>query len=309
MHSHLPVGRLAGYLESRSRETTWLKIVAATGAVAALDVVLPSVGFSPLYLPIICGAAWGLGAREGYFVAVIAAFLAVLSGLKEDSSASSEIVALRVLIRIGAFVFLAATITSFRRSYDREQYHAHRDRMTGTLNKEVFQTRCAAAIQNAAHTGHTLLLVVLDLDDFKTVNSREGHQAGDEVLRAFSKGLSAVMRREDLIGRIGGDEFALLVRVPSIAEGQKIARDIHKRLTENLTSSPHYVTCSMGAILIPSDTPRDDSELMHLADKAMYHAKQIGKNAVAIVQAGNQLVRDRNSGQHQADARYDERCD
>ena len=286
MNSHLPVGRLAGYLEALSREKTWLAIVAATSVVAALDHVVPAVGFAPLYMPIICGAAWGLGSREGYLVAVIAAFLAVMPGLQAGQPVDPEILALRILIRIGTFVFLAATITSFRRSYDRELFHAHRDRMTGTLNKEVFQGRCATAIQDAAHTGQTLLLVILDLDDFKAVNNRDGHQAGDEVLRTFAKGVSAIMRREDLIGRIGGDEFSLLVRVPSIAEGQGFARDIHARLTAVLAEARYPVTCSMGAVLIPSDAPRDARELMHLADQAMYRAKQTGKNAVEIARAG-----------------------
>jgi diguanylate cyclase (GGDEF)-like protein len=94
------------------------------------------------------------------------------------------------------------------------------------------------------------------------------------------------MRREDLIGRIGGDEFALLVRVPSIAEGQGIARDFHARLSAVLATSPHPVTCSMGALLIPPDAPRTISELIHAADQTMYRAKRGGKNAVEIDKAG-----------------------
>lgn len=96
--------------------------------------------------------------------------------------------------------------------------------MTGTLNKEVFQRRCARAIHDAQPNQQTLLLIILDLDNFKAVNSRDGHQAGDEVLRTFANGVSSIMRREDLIGRIGGDEFSLLIRVPSIAEGQDFLR-------------------------------------------------------------------------------------
>lgn len=286
MNSHLPGGRLAAYLEALSRERLWVAIVAATAGVGALDHAVPAVGFAPLYMPVICGAAWGLGAREGYFVAVIAAFLAVLPGLRSGPPTGLEILALRVIVRIATFLFLAATVTSFRRSYDREQFHAHRDRMTGTLNKEVFQRRCAKAIQDAAHTGQTLLLILLDLDDFKAVNNSEGHQAGDEVLRTFAKGVSAIMRREDLIGRIGGDEFSLLVRVPSIAEGQGFAHDIHARLSAVLAESPFRVTCSMGALLIPAHAPRDAARLMHEADQAMYRAKQGGKNAVVVGRAG-----------------------
>src|SRR3546814_955381 len=111
---------------------------------------------------------------------------------------------------------------------------------------------------------------------------RAGHLTGDEILRAFAKGVSAIMRREDLIGRIGGDEFALLVRVPSIAEGQGIARDIHARLSAVLAQSRYPVTCSMGALLIPPEVPRTISELIQAADPAMYRAKRGGTNAVEL---------------------------
>lgn len=286
MNSHLPVGRLADHLEALSREKTWFAIVVTTGAIAGLDHALPAVGFAPLYMLAICGAAWGLGSREAYLVAIVAAILAVLSSLHAGPPVEPQILALRATIRLGTFLFLAAKITSFRRSYDREQFHAHRDRMTGTRNKEVFQLRCARAIKNAAQTGQTLLLVILDLDDFKAVNSEEGHQAGDEVLRTFAKGMSSVMRREDLIGRIGGDEFSLLVRVPSTEKGQGFVYDIHARLTAVLAGARYPVTCSMGAVLIPSDAPCNADELMHLADQAMYRAKRKGKNAVEVTRAG-----------------------
>jgi diguanylate cyclase (GGDEF)-like protein len=283
VNSHLPVGRLAGFLEALSREQVWLAIVIATAGIALVDHAVPVVGFAPLYMPVICGACWGLGARAGHFVAIIAAFLAAVPALQSD--VEPEILAARVAIRIATFLFIAATIISFRRSYDRELFLAHRDRMTGTLNKEVFHRRCARAIDDAGHTGQILLLAILDLDDFKAVNSTEGHRAGDEVLRKFARGVSSIMRREDLIGRIGGDEFALLVRVPSIGEGQGFAREVHARLSAMLVESPYPVTCSMGAVLIPSHAPRNADELLHLADQAMYRAKRIGKNAVEIVRA------------------------
>ena len=118
------------------------------------------------------------------------------------------------------FGFIAATITSFRRSYDRELFHAHRDRMTGTRSTRKSFTVAAQGDRRCGHNELTLLLIILDLDDFKAVNNREGHRAGDEVLQTFAKGASSIMRHEDLIGRIGGNEFALLVCVPSIAEAR-----------------------------------------------------------------------------------------
>lgn len=284
--SHLPVGRLADRLESLSREQTWLAILTVTVLLTSADRQWPDLGLVPLYIPVICTASWKLGERAGYIVALVAALMATVAYVGGTPGLQGSVIASRVTIRLVTYLFVATIITSFRRAYDRERFHAHQDRMTGTLNKEVFHRRSARAIEDARHTGQTLLLILLDLDDFKAINSREGHQAGDEVLRTFAKGASSIMRREDLIGRIGGDEFALLIRVPSIAEGHGFARDVHARLSAVLTESRYPVTCSMGALLIPPEAPRDAGELMHAADLAMYRAKQTGKNAVEVERAG-----------------------
>lgn len=283
MNRLLPAGRLAERLDSISREQVWFLIVVATASIACLEYTILATGSAPLHMLIICGACWGLGAREGYFVALIAAILGIIPSLQ--STLPSEWLALRAAISVTTFLFIAAIITSFRRSYDRELFLAHRDRMTGALNKEAFHRRSIKAIADAAHTGQTWLLILLDLDDFKAVNSREGHRAGDEVLRTLALGALSIMGKEDLIGRIGGDEFSLLVRVPSIAEGQDFACDLHARLSVVLAHSRHHVTCSMGALLILSDESRSFSELMHAADQAMYCAKHTGKNAVRVARA------------------------
>lgn len=132
MNCHLPVGRLAQHLEGLSREEVWLAIVAATSIVVLLDFQLPVADFAPAYIPVICGASWGLGVREGYFVAAIAALLSMTSPSAEVELSA---LALATPIRTAAFLFLAATVASFRRSYDREMFLAHHDSMTGTLNK------------------------------------------------------------------------------------------------------------------------------------------------------------------------------
>ncbi|MGE4324012.1 MAG: GGDEF domain-containing protein [Sphingobium sp.] len=282
MNSHLPAGRLAERLDSLPRELAWLIIIAASTAIVWMDNALPAIGFAPLYVPVICVACWALGPARGYLVAVVAAFLAVSPALSSIWLFPFGVTALRVAIWTVALLSVAAAVTSFRRSYDRELFHAHRDRMTGVLNKEVFHARCARRIGEAERRGDTLLLVILDLDDFKAVNSRAGHMAGDGVLRAFAAGLAAIMRRDDLIGRIGGDEFALLARVPSWEEGERLARDIHGRLTAMLADSSLPMTCSMGALLIPPGASRNADALMHAADQAMYRVKRGGKNAFLI---------------------------
>ena len=155
MNSHLPVGRLANRLETLSREGTWWMILIAMAALTVTDRQRPELGIVPLYIPIICAAAWKLGERAGYFVALIAALMATLVYFDGTPGLSGPVMTVRVAFRVITYLFIAAIITSFRRSYDRELFHAHQDRMTGALNKEVFHQRCAKAIEDAGHAGQT----------------------------------------------------------------------------------------------------------------------------------------------------------
>ncbi|MFC3216353.1 GGDEF domain-containing protein [Novosphingobium panipatense] len=111
-------------------------------------------------------------------------------------------------VRAVTYGFVAAIVLSFRRSFDREHHLAARDRMTDALNKETFRERVIHRLDLAVPARQSFLLAILDLDDFKGINNRHGHVAGDEVLRAFAQGARKAIRREDDFGRIGGDEFA-----------------------------------------------------------------------------------------------------
>lgn len=286
MTSHLPVGRFAGHLEALSRARAWCAVLLAVTALALADSQLRAIGLTPLYIPIVCAAGWRLGERAGYLVAIVAAILAVVPHLADPVHPPLAVLGLRVAVRVATFLFVASIIASFRCSFDREHELAIRDRMTGALNKEVFRERVIAALNAAAATRRTLLLAILDLDDFKTLNNRFGHAAGDAVLRTFARGATAIIRREDKFGRIGGDEFAFLLPVHSTGEATHFAHALHERLSLILAEALQPVTCSMGALVIPPDTPRDEATLMHAVDQLMYAVKRAGKNAVRIGEAG-----------------------
>ena len=135
-------------------------------------------------------------------------------------------------------------------------------------------------IAAAAMQDRPLLLVYLDLDGFKGVNDRHGHEAGDLVLKHFGVQGRAALRREDCFGRMGGDEFALLMPLPTIGEAQETAEGLHERFTAALALTSHEVTCSMGALAILPDQSADLDELLREADRLMYSAKNGGRNRV-----------------------------
>lgn len=167
-----------------------------------------------------------------------------------------------------------ARIVLARARYDAELAHAARhDGLTGLANRRAVYDRLDAVTPHDGAVG----VVIVDLDEFKPVNDRWGHQAGDEVLRVVAQRLVAVMRPDDLVGRLGGDEFAIVVAPPvDGAALTDVVRRIGERVAEPIsletTSEPVVVRASVGAALASSGVPVD--RLLSAADGAMYEAKR-----------------------------------
>ncbi|WP_277924485.1 GGDEF domain-containing protein [Sphingomonas sp. CROZ-RG-20F-R02-07] len=198
----------------------------------------------------------------------------------------SYIALANAVVTLGAFTLIAAIVRSFRAAYDRERRIARQDVMTGAANKATFERHAAKLLDAGACVDHTLLLATIDLDNFKTVNDTWGHAAGDAVLRAFAAAAAAVIRRQDCLGRIGGDEFALLVPVDSAEDGRATAAQLHARLSGVLREMPYPITFSMGALVVTPGSGLGFPALMHEADRLMYVVKRAGKGAVCIDTAG-----------------------
>lgn len=148
------------------------------------------------------------------------------------------------------------------------------DHFTGLYSKKRFEELCTSVLSRRKDS--KCIMMVIDLDYFKSVNDIHGHMAGDEVLLSFSQHLSSVVRKKDIVARFGGDEFVLLMLdVTDIEIGKKKAEEI-LRMQDN-----HYgVTKSIGISLFP-DMGTTYEELFRKADKALYKAKQ-KRNAYCI---------------------------
>ncbi|MGD2118612.1 MAG: EAL domain-containing protein [Chromatiales bacterium] len=173
------------------------------------------------------------------------------------------------------------TDISERKSAEARINHlAHHDMLTGLLNRFSLQNRLQQAIFSARRDKQQVAIFFIDLDRFKSVNDTLGHNIGDELLKLVAERLSACVRESDIVARIGGDEFVVVLtglnddsRVISYAEKmlKRLAATYHINGNE-LVSSP-----SIGISVFPNDGA-DESELIKNADVAMYHAKEQGRN-------------------------------
>jgi diguanylate cyclase (GGDEF)-like protein len=248
---------------------------------AAVAVARP-LASTPMYylLPILASAYFAsrrrLAADLGLFVLSLSVVLAVW--------AEPEV---RVAILIGTAIpafFTAAVVASLKHRLDAHvdglRHLAATDTLTGALNHGAF----GAAIERACADGAPMTLLLFDIDHFKSVNDSFGHQEGDRMLRLVSEVLVAHKRQDDALGRVGGEEFALLLRGADAGAARRVAERIRGALQAATAGAPAKLTLSVG-IAERSEHVATAQALLEAADRALYLAKDRGRDQAVLLPA------------------------
>jgi diguanylate cyclase (GGDEF)-like protein len=187
---------------------------------------------------------------------------------------------------VGTSVLAVLIVSALRRQiahlFEALQREARTDGLTGLLNRRAWDEALHREVARRERQGGSLSLLIIDIDHFKRINDTLGHPVGDAVLRKVSALLQAQTRAEDILGRIGGEEFALVLAGCDLDGALNRAEQIRELIDGTSRTWPEVgmaVTVSIGAAAIPGQTS-DPSQLMTLADGALYKAKTAGRNTI-----------------------------
>ena len=254
----------------------------AIAGLAVLDSLSgPHVGFAVFYALVVMGVTFHAGWVAGAIVAILSSG-AGLSGrlLYHSNDVSAAAAAWNLANELAVFAALVL-VTHYGRSLLNQLASQSRvDPLTGALNTrgvlEAFERERARAIRTAS----PLSIAFIDLDEMKRVNDQLGHAGGDRMLRTLSSSVLATIRETDVFGRVGGDEFALILpdtdEQRALQAIQRLRAVVNRRTVERIP----YISVSVGVVTFRRDPP-EASDALRAADSLMYVAKRAGGNRVA----------------------------
>ncbi|CAN5737053.1 EAL domain-containing protein [soil metagenome] len=178
------------------------------------------------------------------------------------------------------YVGIASDITDRRQLLSYVTHLSKHDPLTGLAGRAMLREKLQGAVERAKITGRRVAVFVMDLDHFKRVNDSLGHQAGDQVIREAAQQLRSAVRSTDTVGRMGGDEFVvILTDIQTIEDIDQFAQTLVQRISRTMTVNQYElnVTASVGVCIYP-DFANDADSLLERADAAMYESKEGGRN-------------------------------
>jgi diguanylate cyclase (GGDEF)-like protein len=170
-----------------------------------------------------------------------------------------------------------------KKLYEQTARHATHDSLTNLPNRKHFHDQLAETIASARQDHRTFTVLYLDLDGFKSINDDLGHAIGDQLIEHTARRLELCVRKDDMVARVGGDEFIVLLQDVASPDVSRIAEKIVDSLSIPflLADKALTITTSIGVATYPHDGA-DVNALIHSADSAMYEAKRNGKNGYRI---------------------------
>jgi diguanylate cyclase (GGDEF)-like protein len=185
------------------------------------------------------------------------------------------------LVRLGFFLIVSSLLSRIKTHLAREEALSRTDVLTGINNARAFREWLNHYLSISARQQQPIALGYIDLDNFKHVNDSQGHSTGDEVIKSIGRMLGTSVRTTDIVGRIGGDEFGIILPNANSKDTQTVFSKLHEKLTTEMTKSGWPIGVSIGGAIFITP-PSSADEALKAADALMYDVKKSGKNQIRI---------------------------
>ena len=273
--------KLIVMLEGRSEVFWAFTMFLSVGLIGLLDYYTGSeIAFSFFYLIPVSLLAWFTNRPLGILTSAIAAIIWLIAEETTGRFYSHPFIPFwNMTTGFGFFLVVTYLLGELKKSLHLEKELARIDYITGAANTRSFFDAAQIEMSRSLRYRHPFTVAYTDLDDFKTMNDRFGHNIGDEVLRQVASVAKSILRKSDLVARLGGDEFALLLPETGPEAARAALEKFKTVLKEEMARNHWPVTASIG-VLTCLEPPKTADDLLRMADSLMYDVKHRGKDGV-----------------------------
>ena len=274
----------AGIIQVSGRWSQLLLIVVGFACTAVISFVKyltgPEWALSAFYIFPIILVTWNAGIRMGVLISVVSAVSWLVADVMMLETFSFPLIPyINEMFRLVVFLVISMIIFKLKTAIENQKELAGTDPLTSVLNRRAFYTIADLELNSARRYQTTTSFLYLDVDNFKKVNDRHGHQMGDKLLCSVAESIKKNIRSIDVVVRFGGDEFGVLLTRTDAAASLQVVRKIKDNLLELVRRNGWPVTFSIGVATFPAP-PETIDIMIDAADAQMYMAKQAGKNRI-----------------------------
>jgi diguanylate cyclase (GGDEF)-like protein len=239
----------------------------------------PALSLSIFYLIPVAACAWWGGFSHGTLLSLAAALAWAFVDALENPAIPPGIGLWNGIARFGTLLITSSLVSRLHLGMRRERFLARTDPLTGAANGRTFYEALAVESARALRSGAPLTLAYIDLDNFKQLNDRLGHAAGDAALVDLVRAVQPTLRGSDMLARLGGDEFALLLPETNGTGAVAMLTRLQGVLAFEMARGGRPVTASIGAVTFV-EPAWDVDQMIHQVDALMYAAKRRGKDRI-----------------------------
>lgn len=266
-------------LKSKLQNSIWAILL--TCLIATIDYLTGyEISFSLFYLLPVGFATWYLNRKIGILFSVISALIWLANDYFTDHLYSADLIPIwNSMVRFGFFIITSLLLSEIKRHLNIEQELARTDGLTDLLNKRTFNRVSAQTFKLASRYKYPVTIGLIDVDNFKLLNDTYGHAMGDKALKMIADTISKSTRATDITGRIGGDEFAIVLPFTHHDDVKIIFNNLLNLLHLNAFNHGWSIGFSIGVAHFINNIPTVDVAIKK-ADGLMYQVKNSGKGSV-----------------------------